>query len=266
MDFKAQILNNLEKKFKLKELDSEKRDLYLSRIEKEIRIAKKIGLENHFVITSHIIDSINENSISAEIKDCFINSSLIAFCMNIIKADPVKNNRIFELYVNPERISAPHLFFKVSKAGKYQLISSLLSDFSSLDNSVEIAETDEFLTKVILPEKISLFLSESQLLSFMERNRDKTFKMPQLYYEIISETGNKLVFHEQVMVFLSKFLKIPLEKADLVRRALIRLKKNRSDVSTIFNNLRFLSNLKNNKDAEYIFLKLSEEINQLMWV
>jgi len=286
MDFSKKVLSGLENKFKTGELDSSKRDTYFKRVQKELEMIEEIGFVEHLLFAEFVVRSIIKTGTLAKWTGCIIPSSLIAFSIDIMKEDPVEKGRVFELYINPERVSFPSLILKISKAGKFRLIAELFDEFSSFKNSEDIyfdvnnkkASSQFFLNGKVLSqmygspkdqevhEDINLWLYDSQLFSFLEKNRNKIFKMPEEYYKNVSETKNKLIFHDQLMTFLSKHLNVSLEKADLIRRALGRLSHNATNVNEIFRDYSFLNDVKDKKNTEYVFLKLSEEIDQLRWL
>ncbi len=285
MNFLDKVRLGLENKFKTGELDLDREPFYNRRIQDEIEIIIKISLIKKFLIAYEVSEIIAKTGIIAKWEACFIPASLIAYSLGIVKEDPVKKGRFFELYVNPERVCAPELVLKIGEKGKLKLISELNNEFSlskipeKIKCDFSIGKPSNFvISRNILAEKyktgendedseyIILALFHSELFSFIEKNMDKTLRMPDLYHEILSGTNGELLYHDQLVRFLSEYFRVSLPKADLVRRALMRLANNSININYIFKNFSFLNDVKDKNKTKYVLLRLSEEVHHLKYL
>lgn len=285
MNFLDKVRLGLENKFKTGELDSDREDFYITRAQKEFEIIIKTDLIKKFLLACEVSEIIAKTGIKVKWEACFIPASLIAYSLGIVKEDPVKKGRLFELYVNPERVCVPELVLKIGEKGRLKLISELNNEFSlskipeKIKCDFSIGKPSNFIiSRNILAEKyktgendedsedIILALFHSELFSFIEKNMDKTLLMPDLYHEILSGTNGELLYHDQLVRFLSEYFRVSLPKADLVRRALMRLANNSININYIFKNFSFLNDVKDKNRTKYVLLKLSEEVHHLKYL
>ncbi|MGI6395023.1 MAG: hypothetical protein ACOX2F_09930 [bacterium] len=285
MNFLDKVRLGLENKFKTGELDPDREDFYITRAQKEFEIIIKTDLIKKFLLACEVSEIIAKTGIKVKWEACFIPASLIAYSLGIVKEDPVKKGRLFELYVNPERVCVPELVLKIGEKGRLKLISELNNEFSlskipeKIKCDFSIGKPSNFIiSRNILAEKyktgendedsedIILALFHSELFSFIEKNMDKTLLMPDLYHEILSGTNGELLYHDQLVRFLSEYFRVSLPKADLLRRALMRLANNSININYIFKNFSFLNDVKDKNRTKYVLLKLSEEVHHLKYL
>lgn len=285
MNFLDKVRLGLENKFKTGELDPDREDFYITRAQKEFEIIIKTDLIKKFLLACEVSEIIAKTGIKVKWEACFIPASLIAYSLGIVKEDPVEKGRLFELYVNPERVCATELVLKIGERGRLKLISELNNEFSlskipeKIKCDFSIGKPSNFIiSRNILAEKyktgendedsedIILALFHSELFSFIEKNMDKTLLMPDLYHEILSGTNGELLYHDQLVRFLSEYFRVSLPKADLVRRALMRLANNSININYIFKNFSFLNDVKDKNKTKYVLLRLSEEVHHLKYL
>ena len=111
---KKDSLIGLEEKFKLdpeliKKIRKDKNttEIYLKRLNHEIKIISEMNYSGYFLIVSDYIKWAKNNNIPVGPGRGSGAGSLVAWCLSITDVDPIKFNLIFERFLNPDRISMP---------------------------------------------------------------------------------------------------------------------------------------------------------------
>lgn len=86
--------------------DSEK-PKYFERLEFELQVINQMGFNGYFLIVQDFIGWSKNNDIPVGPGRGSGAGSLVAYSLKITDLDPIKNNLIFERFLNPERISMP---------------------------------------------------------------------------------------------------------------------------------------------------------------
>ncbi len=105
----TQYLIKLCKKGLLKRLDGKLSQTYVSRLEYELSVITKMGFTNYFLIVWDFIREARNQDIYVGPGRGSAAGSLVAYCLGITHIDPIKNNLLFERFLNPERISMPDI-------------------------------------------------------------------------------------------------------------------------------------------------------------
>lgn len=82
---------------------------YIDRLQYEKDIIKKLGYENYFLINWDFINWARNHNIPIGPGRGSAAGSIIAYCLDITKLDPIKNGLYFERFLNPERVSPPDI-------------------------------------------------------------------------------------------------------------------------------------------------------------
>ena len=80
---------------------------YISRLNNEISVIKKMGFASYFLIVQEFILWAKNNDVPVGPGRGSGAGSLVAFVLGITNIDPLKYNLLFERFLNPERISMP---------------------------------------------------------------------------------------------------------------------------------------------------------------
>ncbi len=86
-----------------------KKNIYIKRLKKELKIIIKMNFPNYFLIVMEFVNWAKKNNISVGPGRGSGNGSLVAFLLNIIDINPLKFNLLFERFLNPEREIFPDL-------------------------------------------------------------------------------------------------------------------------------------------------------------
>lgn len=150
---------------------------YRERLEYEKEIIKKLGYCDYFLINWDFIDWSRKNDIPIGPGRGSAAGSIVAYCLDITKLDPIANGLYFERFLNPERVSPPdidtdintndrqfvidYIKTKYGEENVSQIITfselkskSALKDAARLHN-VEPSEVDK-ITKVFPPTKFGV--------------------------------------------------------------------------------------------------------------
>ena len=76
------------------------------RKERELRIIHEMGFDVYFLIVADLCDFARERNIWWNVRGSGA-GSLVAYCTGITGIDPLKNNLIFERFLNPGRVTMP---------------------------------------------------------------------------------------------------------------------------------------------------------------
>lgn len=88
--------------------DSEAKEL-LKRVDYELAVMRDMGYVDYFLIVWDFIKFANDNGIATGAGRGSAAGSVVSYCLNITKIDPIKYSLLFERFLNPERISMPDI-------------------------------------------------------------------------------------------------------------------------------------------------------------
>ncbi len=91
-----------------KERNIEKTQIYIDRLEYELKIIKQKGYPAYFLVVSDLLKFSKDNGIYTNIRGS-VAGSLTTYLTGITKVDPIKYKLPFERFLNPERPSLPDI-------------------------------------------------------------------------------------------------------------------------------------------------------------
>lgn len=97
--------------------------LYAERLRRELDIIKKMGYSSYFLIVWDFISYAKKKGIPVGPGRGSAAGSLVSYCLGITDIDPVKDNLLFERFLNPERISMPDIDVDFCKDRRSEVIS-----------------------------------------------------------------------------------------------------------------------------------------------
>jgi DNA polymerase-3 subunit alpha len=83
------------------------RDLYMQRLDMEVRVIQKMGFSGYFLIVQDFINWAKKNGIPVGPGRGSGAGSIVAYSLRITDLDPLPYNLLFERFLNPERVSMP---------------------------------------------------------------------------------------------------------------------------------------------------------------
>ncbi|MCX7820834.1 MAG: DNA polymerase III subunit alpha [Brevinematales bacterium] len=93
----------------LKNKKNVKKESYIERLEKELKIIEEKKLEDFFLLAFDIANFLKSKSIAYGPARGSSASSLVLFLLEVTKIDPVKYDLLFERFLNPARIELPDI-------------------------------------------------------------------------------------------------------------------------------------------------------------
>lgn len=93
----------------LKRLNNKLDPTYVRRLEYELSVIANMGFTDYFLIVYDMIRFARTQGILVGPGRGSAAGSLVAYCLGITHIDPIKNDLLFERFLNPERISMPDI-------------------------------------------------------------------------------------------------------------------------------------------------------------
>ena len=91
----------------IKSYSSEKKEIYLKRLDYELTQIHATGFSSYFLIVADFIQWSKDNDVPVGPGRGSGAGSLVAYALGITALDPIEHNLLFERFINPERISMP---------------------------------------------------------------------------------------------------------------------------------------------------------------
>ncbi len=119
---KVELLDNLANKGLKKRLSGTVPDVYLHRLNEELKIINEIGFTDYFLIVYDFILYAKKNKIIVGPGRGSAAGSLVSYSIGITEIDPIKYDLIFERFLNPERITMPDIDIDIEYLRREELI------------------------------------------------------------------------------------------------------------------------------------------------
>lgn len=119
---KVELLDNLANKGLKKRLGGTVPDVYLHRLNEELKIINEIGFTDYFLIVYDFILYAKKNKIIVGPGRGSAAGSLVSYSIGITEIDPIKYDLIFERFLNPERITMPDIDIDIEYLRREELI------------------------------------------------------------------------------------------------------------------------------------------------
>jgi DNA polymerase III subunit alpha len=110
--------------------DSEK-SKYFERLDFELKVIDQMGFNGYFLIVQDFIGWAKQNDIPVGPGRGSGAGSLVAYSLKITDLDPIKNNLIFERFLNPERISMPDFDIDFCQDRRLEVIKYVTEKYSA---------------------------------------------------------------------------------------------------------------------------------------
>ncbi|MBR0577328.1 DNA polymerase III subunit alpha [Proteiniclasticum sp. BAD-10] len=93
----------------LREVADEAQKAIITRLDYELSVIRQMGYVDYFLIVWDFIKFANDHDIATGAGRGSAAGSVVSYCLNITKIDPIRYNLLFERFLNPERISMPDI-------------------------------------------------------------------------------------------------------------------------------------------------------------
>jgi DNA polymerase-3 subunit alpha len=94
----------------------------IERLDYEVSIIKKLGYQDYFLINWDFINWSRNRNIPIGPGRGSAAGSIVAYCLDITKLDPIANGLYFERFLNPERVSPPDIDTDISDIDRAEVI------------------------------------------------------------------------------------------------------------------------------------------------
>jgi DNA polymerase-3 subunit alpha len=104
-------------------------DVFLDRINYELSIIQDLGFIDYFILYSRIIEICNKLNILRTYGRGSAANSLVNYCLDITKIDPLEENLVFERFILPGQSKLPDIDIDIPKGSQKQVIESLVKKY-----------------------------------------------------------------------------------------------------------------------------------------
>lgn len=194
-----------------KGLDS---DVYKARLEKELNVISKMGYCDYFLLVQDFINFAQSKQIVVGPGRGSAVGSLVAYCLNITKIDPIKYNLIFERFLNEQRQSMPDIDIDIEDARRNEVVSYIEEKYG-LNNVAKIIAIQRFGAKQALKDVGRIFGYEERHIelfsSIITKNDYDKLSLKEIYKK--DESFRKLVdddkYYLEIVSLASKLDGLP---------------------------------------------------------
>jgi DNA polymerase-3 subunit alpha len=100
-------------------------DIVLDRITYELSIIEKLGFTDYFILFSRIIEICNELNLLRSFGRGSAANSIVNYCLDITKINPIDENLIFERFLSPLQKQLPDIDIDIPKGHQKKLLELL---------------------------------------------------------------------------------------------------------------------------------------------
>ena len=194
-----------------KGLDS---DAYKARLGKELNVISKMGYCDYFLLVQDFINFAQSKQIVVGPGRGSAVGSLVAYCLNITKIDPIKYNLIFERFLNEQRQSMPDIDIDIEDARRNEVVSYIEEKYG-LNNVAKIIAIQRFGAKQALKDVGRIFGYEERHIelfsSIITKNDYDKLSLKEIYKK--DESFRKLVdddkYYLEIVSLASKLDGLP---------------------------------------------------------
>ena len=132
---------------------------YKDRLEYEVSVIKKLNYTNYFLVNYDFINWSRENNIPIGPGRGSAAGSIIAYCFDITKIDPIEHGLYFERFLNPERVSPPDIDTDIATDDRYKVVDYVKRKYGK-ENVSQIITFSELKSKSALKDAARLHENE----------------------------------------------------------------------------------------------------------
>ncbi|MBI5894223.1 MAG: DNA polymerase III subunit alpha [Deltaproteobacteria bacterium] len=122
---------------------------YYERLEKELKTIKGMGFSGYFLIVADFINHARQKHIPVGPGRGSSAGSLAAYSLKITNLDPIKDNLLFERFLNPDRISLPDIDVDLCYEGRDDVIKYVTDKYGK-DNVTQIITFGQMKAKAVI--------------------------------------------------------------------------------------------------------------------
>ncbi|MBF0746638.1 DNA polymerase III subunit alpha [Gemella sp. 19428wG2_WT2a] len=166
----------------LKEKIKRPLDLYIKRLEKELKVIQEMGFEDYFLIVQDFVKYAKSQSIVVGYGRGSAAGSLVCYLLGITQADPIKYNLLFERFLNKDRISMPDIDIDFQDTRRDEVIKYVEEKYG-VDRVAQIIVFGSFQAKAAARETARIFNFHQKKLDFISKNVSSRRSLTESYEE-----------------------------------------------------------------------------------
>lgn len=151
---KDKLIKNLQ--IYLEKNKNLKKNDYLKRVNYEFKIISDMSFESYFLMVEDIVNFAKKNKIIVGPGRGSAAGSLIVFLLNITEIDPIKNNLIFERFLNPMRISMPDIDIDFEDTRRDEVLQYIVKKYG-YDKVASIITFQTFKARLALKDAFRIY-------------------------------------------------------------------------------------------------------------
>ncbi|WGH27722.1 MAG: DNA polymerase III subunit alpha [Candidatus Shikimatogenerans bostrichidophilus] len=155
------------------------------RIKKEFKVIINKNFENYFLIVYDIINNAKKKGIYIGPGRGSVAGSIIAYCIDITKIDPLKYNLIFERFLNEERFKMPDIDIDLDNKNKNKLIDYIIKKYTLL-KVCNIITFGKIGTKSSIRDVSRIFNLPLEKVNFLSKLIVKKLNLTEILHEDIN--------------------------------------------------------------------------------
>ncbi len=202
-----QILSDKVNKV-LKTLELDQKD-YRERLDYELGIISEMNFSSYFLIVEDYVNFAKSKNIFVGPGRGSAPGSLVSFLLGITSIDPVKNNLLFERFLNPSRITVPDIDIDFQDDRRQEVIEYLIEKYGK-QNIAQIITFQTFQAKNTIKDVARIFGHDFKVVNSFTKlfNDRKTFEQ-NIKTKEVKEFILKNSSFEEVVKHSRKMLNLP---------------------------------------------------------
>lgn len=231
-------------------------NIIIKRIKHELKIIKKKKFENYFLIVQDIIITSKKLKIYVGPGRGSVGGSIVAYCLNITKINPLKYNLIFERFLNVNRVKLPDIDIDIDDVGRKKIILYIFKKYGYYNVS-NIITFNKFGSKLVIKDTFRVFNLPYKESNYISKLVIKNFTLKEILYKSLLFFKNKIsnenfkkilkiknIYNNKTNI-VSKVLKIAINLEGLIKNTGIHACGIIISKDKIINHLPLMLNNKN---------------------
>lgn len=149
---------------------------YIERLTKELQIIDQMGFNDYFLVVQDYVSFAKSNGILVGPGRGSAAGSLVAYTLEITEIDPIKNDLIFERFLNPERQTMPDIDIDFMDDRRNEVIEYIYNKYSA-NNVAHILTFQRMKSKMALRDVCRVFEFDLKLVSLITKEFTMDFDL-----------------------------------------------------------------------------------------
>ena len=188
---------------------------YLNRLTYELQVIKNLEFSSYFLIVWDIVKFAKKENIYVGPGRGSAAGSLVSYCMGITDIDPVKNNLLFERFLNPKRANMPDIDLDFEDSSRNEIVDYVVQHYGK-DHVCKIGTISRFLAKSVFRDVAKVNGVSKDKIDFMSKLFNSNLSISENL-----KTNNKLQKEILVDTILTNLIDICIKIEGLPRQSSI---------------------------------------------